>query len=115
MSSDQSKKFSLEDNGIKGARKVYWDLSAPRLYEEAVRRNEGFIAADGPFIVHTGKYTGRSPNDKFIVKEPSSEDKVWWGKVNKSIEPAKFDALYAKVLQYLQGKDVFVQDCYAGC
>ncbi|HBF11810.1 MAG TPA: phosphoenolpyruvate carboxykinase (ATP) [Deltaproteobacteria bacterium] len=113
MSTDQAKKFSLEDNGIKGTRKIYWDLSAPRLYEEAVCRNEGFIAADGPFIVHTGKYTGRSPNDKFIVKEPSS--KVWWGKVNKSIEPAQFDALYAKVLQYLQGKDVFVQDCYAGC
>ena len=64
--------------------------------------------------MRTGEHTGRAPNDKFIVREPSSEDKIWWGTVNKSMEPEKFTVLYHRLLAYLQGKDLFVQDCFAG-
>ena len=100
--------------GIVNAGSVYRNLSAPALYEESVRRHEGHVASHGPLIVNTGTYTGRSPNDKFIVKDKSTENKVWWGKVNRPFEPARFDALKARVLAYLQGEDLFVQDCFAG-
>ncbi len=104
----------LEQHGIKNVGSVYWNPSTPVLYEEVVRRREGFIAHLGPMVVRTGQHTGRSPNDKFIVREPSSEDKIWWGKVNRAFEPKRFDALHLRLLAYLQGKDIFVQDCYAG-
>src|SRR5512138_2491082 len=65
-------------------------------------------------LVWTGHYTGRSPNDKFLVREPGSEGKIWWGKVNRPFDPARFDALYARLQGYLQGADLFVQDCHAG-
>lgn len=84
------------------------------LYEEAIRRREARLAHLGPLVVRTGQHTGRSPNDKFIVRESSSEDKVWWGKVNKGMAPAQFDGLHRRLLAYLQGKDLFVQDCFAG-
>jgi phosphoenolpyruvate carboxykinase (ATP) len=84
------------------------------LYEEAIRRREGRLAHLGPLVVRTGQYTGRAPNDKFIVREPSSVDKVWWGKVNRPMEPDSFEALRRRLLAYLQGKDLFVQDCFAG-
>ncbi|OGQ06546.1 MAG: phosphoenolpyruvate carboxykinase (ATP) [Deltaproteobacteria bacterium RIFCSPLOWO2_12_FULL_40_28] len=106
--------FSLEKQGILGVKKVYWNLSVPSLYEEAIKRGEAKLAACGPLLCDTGKYTGRSPNDKFIVKDGASENKIWWGKVNISIEPSQFDVLYKKVLEHLKGKEVFVQDCYAG-
>ena len=84
------------------------------MYEEIIRRREGRLAHLGPIVVRTGEHTGRAPNDKFIVREPSSEDKVWWGPVNKSMSPEQFSALYHRLLAYLQGKDLFVQDCFAG-
>ena len=76
--------YGLEKHGIKNMGFVYWNLSTPVLYEEAIRRREGQVAHLGPLVVRTGEHTGRSPNDKFIVREPSSEDKVWWGTVNKA-------------------------------
>ena len=106
--------YGLENHGIQNVANVYWNLSTPMLYEEAIRRREGRMAHLGPLVVRTGHHTGRSPNDKFIVKEPSSVDKVWWGKVNRPMEPAKFETLYRRMLAYLQGRDLFVQDCYAG-
>ena len=66
----------LEGHGIQNVARVYWNLSVPALYEEAVRRREALMSADGPLVCRTGQHTGRSPNDKFIVREPSSEDKV---------------------------------------
>ena len=108
------RKIGLEDAGIEGAAKVHWNLGAAALYEEAVRRGEGLIAADGPLVCSTGQFTGRSPNDKFIVKEPSSEQNVAWGKVNRPIDAANFDNLERRMLSYLRGKEVFVQDCWAG-
>ena len=104
----------LEGHGITNVARVYWNMSVPALYEEAVRRREGSISAEGPLVCRTGQHTGRSPNDKFIVRESSSADHVWWSKVNRPIEPAHFDSLYQRLLTYVEGKELFVQDCYAG-
>jgi phosphoenolpyruvate carboxykinase (ATP) len=107
-------KVGLEAVGIEGSARVYWSLGTAALYEEIVRRREGLISADGPIVCTTGQHTGRSPNDKFIVKEGSSEKHVAWGKVNRPIDPAAFDGLERRMLAYLRGKEIFVQDCYAG-
>ena len=100
--------------GLENLGNLHWNLPTPILYEEAIRRHEGMLAHLGPLVVKTGHYTGRLPKDKFFVKEPSSEAKIWWGKVNRPFEPAKFDALKQRVSAYLQGKDLFIEDCYAG-
>ena len=104
----------LDANDIKNVNNVYWNLHTSNLYEEAIRRREGRLAHLGPLVVRTGQHTGRAPNDKFIVSEPSSEGKVWWGKVNQTMGSENFEALYRRLLAYLQGKDLFVQDCFAG-
>jgi phosphoenolpyruvate carboxykinase (ATP) len=113
MSTEVERGRGLEQEGIRTDR-VKWNLSAPALYEEAVRRDEGVIAAEGPLVCRTGQHTGRSPNDKFVVRESSSEANVWWGKVNQPMEAARFDALHRDILASLAGKELFVQDCYAG-
>jgi phosphoenolpyruvate carboxykinase (ATP) len=112
--SDGHHKVGLESVGLEGLANVYWSLGIANLYEEAVRRHEGVIAVDGPLVCSTGQHTGRSPNDKFLVKEPSSEKNVGWGKVNRPIDAAIFDSLQRRMATYLRGKDVFVQDCWAG-
>ena len=104
----------LDVLGIKNINNVYWNLTTPALYEQIIRRREGVLAHQGPIMVRTGAFTGRSPNDKFIVKEPTTEDAISWGKVNRPFSVENFDRLYHRVLAYLQGNDVFVQDCYAG-
>ncbi|MFQ5561114.1 MAG: phosphoenolpyruvate carboxykinase (ATP), partial [Nitrospinota bacterium] len=106
--------YGIENHGFKNVGKVFKNLTTPHLYEEIVRRREGSITHLGPIVVRTGNHTGRSPDDKFIVKEPSSEKKIWWGKVNRPFSREKFDFIYSRLLAYLQGKDVFVQDCFAG-
>jgi phosphoenolpyruvate carboxykinase (ATP) len=106
--------YGLENHGITNVNEVYWNLPTSRLYEEAIRRREGLIAHLGPIVVRTGHHTGRSANDKFIVREPSTEDDIWWGKVNRPFDPEIFDDLYAHLLAYLQGRDLYVQDCWAG-
>ena len=100
----------LELQGIQNVNTVYWNLSTPHLIEEAIRRREGRLAHLGPLVVRTGQHTGRSPNDKFIVQEPSSADKVWWGKVNRPFDPVRFDALKNRLCAYLQGKDMTALD-----
>ena len=114
MAQVQQQGTGLEGHNIKNVARVYWNLSVPALYEEAVRRREGSMSTAGPLVCRTGQHTGRSPNDKFIVREPSSEDRVWWSKVNRPIEAANFDALHQRLLNYVEGKELFVQDCYAG-
>ena len=114
MAQAQQQETGLEVHGITNVTRVYWNLSVPALYEEAVRRREALISVDGPIVCRTGQHTGRSPNDKFIVREPSSEERVWWSKVNRPIEAAHFDALHQHMLNYCEGKELFVQDCYAG-
>ena len=113
MSTDADRMRGLEAEGLQPGR-ARWNLSAAVLYEEAVRRNEGLIAAAGPLVCRTGQHTGRSPNDKFIVREPSSEKEIAWGKVNRPMEPAQFDALHADLANSLKGKELFVLDCFAG-
>jgi phosphoenolpyruvate carboxykinase (ATP) len=103
----------LESQGVVNAARVAWNLSVPALYEEVVRRREGLLADSGPLVCRTGHHTGRSPNDKFIVREKSSEERVWWGAVNRPISERQFEALHQRLLAYLEGKELFVQDCYA--
>lgn len=105
---------ALATLGIRNAARVLWNLPTPALYEEAVRRREGLVAHRGPLVVRTGDHTGRAADDKFIVRDQETEGKVFWGKVNKGIDPEQYDKLYARVLAYLQGRDLFVQDCFAG-
>jgi len=93
---------------------VHWNLGVAALYEEAVKRGEGAITAEGPIVCSTGKFTGRSPNDKFIVAEASSERNVGWGKVNRPIDEASFNGIFARMQAFAAGKELFVQDCYAG-
>jgi phosphoenolpyruvate carboxykinase (ATP) len=104
----------VEGQGLGAAATVHWNLPPAELYELAVRRSEAAISNEGALICHTGEFTGRSPNDKFVVEEPGSKDRVWWGKVNKPIAPEKFDGLLEQVRRDLAGKDLFVFDGYAG-
>jgi phosphoenolpyruvate carboxykinase (ATP) len=104
----------LSTLGITNVGSVFHNLSTPALYEEAIRRREGAVSHLGPLVVRTGQYTGRSAHDKFIVQEPSSADNVWWGTHNKPFDPEHFELLKIRLQAYLQGRDVFVQDCYAG-
>src|SRR5688572_20317948 len=104
----------LEEHGLRTSGAVHWNLSAAVLYEHVVRRDEGLLAKDGPLVCRTGAHTGRSPNDKFVVKEPSSEGNVHWGKVNKPIDQQKFEVLKRDMLAHLSAKDLYVQDLYAG-
>ena len=106
--------YDLSNHGISGLRVAYWNLPTEGLYEEAVYRGEGATTEGGPFVAHTGKHTGRSPNDKFVVKHVDSENNVWWGSHNRPFDGAQFDALFDRMTNYLKGRDVFVQDVYAG-
>jgi phosphoenolpyruvate carboxykinase (ATP) len=106
--------FDLSNHGVGNLRLAYWNLATESLYEEAVFRGEGATAHGGAFVVNTGKHTARAANDKFIVRESLSEDKVWWGQYNRPLAADKFELLYARLLGYLEGRDVFVQDVYAG-
>ena len=105
---------NLEDIGIRNTGTVHWNLAAPRLYEEAILRREAKLAAGGALVVLTGEHTGRSAQDKFIVREPENEGNIWWGAVNKDIDIAHYATLRHRMLAYLQGRDLFVQDCWAG-
>ncbi len=98
--------------GIKNTREVFYNYGTPALYEQVIRRREGLLAHLGPLVVRTGYHTGRSPNDKFIVREPESEKNIWWGKVNKGMSPECASRIYFKMMAYIQGKDLYVEDCY---
>src|SRR5262245_23990083 len=95
-------------------RSVRLNRPTAELYEDAIRRGEGLVAAEGPLVVRTGKHTGRSPEDKFIVAEPSSEAKIWWGPVNRPITQADYERLRARLVEYVANKDLYVQDCFIG-
>lgn len=104
----------LDVHGLKNLKSAYWNLTTGALYEEATRNGEGIIAHLGPLVVRTGQFTGRSPNDKFIVDEPTTHDNIWWGQVNRPYDQARFEELHRRMASYLQGKDVYVQDCFCG-
>lgn len=92
----------------------FYNLSAPELIEQALARKEGFLTSTGAFMADTGKFTGRSPLDRFIVLDDKTRDSVWWGDVNIPFDSGKFDGLLAKIKTYLSEKDLFVRDVFAG-
>src|SRR6185295_4036148 len=106
--------FGLDEHGIAGVRTAYWNLPPARLVEMAVVRGEAVLAAEGPLVCETGPHTGRSPNDKYLVKDPSIDGEIWWGDVNRPFERERFDALLARAKEHLADRDVFVFDGYAG-
>ncbi len=106
--------YGLQNHGLVNLRRVYWNLPTPALYEESIFRSEGSLSHLGPLVVNTGKHTARAAADKFVVHEQSTEDKVWWGQYNRPFTGESFSALLTRLQGYLQGRDVFVQDCYAG-
>ncbi len=106
--------YGLEQHGLANPGAVYWNLAAPALYEEIAFRREGRVSQGGAVVAMTGKHTGRSASDKFIVREPDSERHVWWGQYNRPFSSDKFEELFSRLQGYLQGHDLFVQDCYAG-
>ncbi len=106
--------YGLDYLKLKNLNQVYWNPTTAKLYEEIIQRREGLLSHMGPVVVRTGAYTGRSPNDKFIVKEPSTEKNISWGKVNRPFDPEKFEDLWHRMQAYLQGKDVFIQDNHIG-
>jgi len=103
----------LDAWGFHNLRAVHWNLSTACLYEAAIARGEGRMAKDGPLVVETGKHTGRSAQDKFIVRRAENESQIWWDN-NKAMTPEGFDALYADMMAYAEGREVFVQDLFGG-
>jgi phosphoenolpyruvate carboxykinase (ATP) len=113
MSTQVERTHGLEALGIVRSGPVHWNLSPAALYEIALRRNEGLLAADGPLVARTGQHTGRSPQDKFTVKEPTTEQNIHWG-MNKAISEANFDALHRDMMTYVQNKELYVLDAWGG-
>ena len=113
--SDRVPVQGLEALGIYARAELHWNLETAALVEQAIARGEGHLAADGPLVVQTGKHTGRSAQDKFIVRDAETEATVWWGKSNKAMDPAHFASLKADFLAAVADKDtLFVQDLYGG-
>jgi phosphoenolpyruvate carboxykinase (ATP) len=104
----------LSDHGIEPVGAVHYNPTVALLYSHALRRDEGRLAEGGPIVVDTGEHTGRSPNDKFVVREPGSEDRIWWGKVNKELDEDRFEGLREKVASFLSDQDLYVVDAFAG-
>ncbi len=105
------KRKTLQKYGIKGA-KVHWNLPGEELQKITVSRGMGTETTNGTLVVNTGKFTGRSPQDRFIVQDDYTREKVWWGKINKPVSSENFDQLYERLVDYLKGKEVFVHDGY---
>jgi phosphoenolpyruvate carboxykinase (ATP) len=103
----------LVSHGIRNPGRVHWTLNAAHLYEHSVQRGEAEIAEHGPLVASTGKFTGRTPRDKYIVDEPSSREHIWWDG-NKSITPEQFDRLHQLVIDHTDGNELYVQDCLVG-
>jgi len=106
--------YGLSNHGLKYIDTAYWNLSTPALYEEIIFRSEGSIVNQGPILVKTGKHSARAANDKFFVKEDTTVNDIWWGDYNRPISPEKFNAILTRAQSYVQGEELFIQDCYAG-
>src|SRR5579862_6518084 len=105
-------RFGLHQHGLRNINIAYWNLGTAQLLEHAVERHEGLFARGGAYVVRTGQFTGRSPKDKFIVRDEGTETAVEWGTVNQPMSEANFDRLYSKMLAFWQGHDLYVLDCY---
>src|SRR5207248_4496219 len=106
--------YGLTEHGIRNLSIAHWNLGTAQLLEHAIRRKEGVVARGGAFAVNTGQFTGRSPKDKFIVRDELTSSTVNWGAVNQPMSSEHFARLYAKVTSFLQGREVYVQDCHGG-
>ncbi|MGV3541034.1 MAG: phosphoenolpyruvate carboxykinase (ATP) [Rufibacter sp.] len=106
--------MQLSGIGITQVKEVRYNLSPPQLVEEALANGEGYLTDTGALMCDTGAFTGRSPKDRFIVKDVQTEDSVWWGDVNIAFDPAKFEALYQKMVTHLSSQKLYVRDAYAG-
>ncbi|MFH0735149.1 MAG: phosphoenolpyruvate carboxykinase (ATP) [bacterium] len=106
--------FRLKNQGLNYLDRVFWNLTDEALYEEIIFRNEGKLSKHGALLVNTGKHTARAAADKFIVREDSTEDKIWWGVYNRPLALEKFNAMFSRLQAWAQGEELFVQDCYAG-
>src|SRR5256714_2722932 len=107
-------RIDLGEHGIDADGRVHVHPSTSVLYTHTLRRNEGRLAEGGPLVVDTGRHTGRSPKDKFLVREPGSEDRVWWGTVNQELNEEQFEGLRDKVTSFLEHQDLYVIDSFAG-
>ena len=107
-------RHGLEEQGFRNLNVAYWNLGTAQLLEHAIQRREGNLASGGSFVVRTGQFTGRSPKDKFIVRDETTDAQVNWGDVNQPLSEAHFDRLYSKMMAFWQGHDVYVQDCHVG-
>jgi phosphoenolpyruvate carboxykinase (ATP) len=107
-------RFGLSEHGLRDITVAHWNLTAPQLVEEAVRRYEGALADNGALVVRTGQFTGRSPTDKFAVRDRVTEPVIHWGQVNRPMTEEAFDKLYSQTMAHFSGKEVFVHDCYGG-
>ncbi len=107
-------RHELSGHGLRNLKTAYWNLGNAQLVERALGRNEGILAEDGALVVRTGQFTGRSPKDKYIVRESGTDTTVNWGSVNQPMSELHFDGLLKRLLEFFEGQDVFVQDCYAG-
>ncbi|KAA9346097.1 phosphoenolpyruvate carboxykinase (ATP) [Adhaeribacter soli] len=110
----KSNKVGLESIGIKQAESVLWNLTPAELVEEALKNGEGVLSDTGALMCDTGKFTGRSPKDRFVVKDAKTADSVWWGDINIPFDPEKFDKLQEKMINFLADKKIYVRDAYAG-
>jgi len=104
----------LADHGLSPSGAVHWNPTTALLYPHALKRDEGRLAEGGPLVVDTGRFTGRSPKDKFVVREPGSEERIWWGSVNQEISEEHFEGLREKIVGHLDGQDLYVVDAFAG-
>ena len=102
----------LSELGFKSFKTAYWNLDVPHLVTETLLRKQGVLTDTGALMVDTGEFTGRSPKDKFIVKDAITENTVWWGDINHPFNPEKFDSLYKKMIQYFEDNDIFIRDAY---
>src|SRR5579884_1730932 len=107
-------RYELDRHGLRKVGAIHWNLNPAQLIEQAIVRGEGMLSDNGALVVRTGQFTGRSPKDKFIVRAASTESTVNWGPVNQPMSPENFDRLFARLVQFWEGKEVFVQDCFAG-
>lgn len=114
QASARESEYGLANQGLTNLGQVYWNLPAEALYEEIIFRNEAKIARLGPLVANTGKHTTCSANDKFVVREPGSERDIWWGQYNRPFAPENFNVLYSRMQAFLQGRSLFVQDCFIG-
>jgi len=106
--------YKLSNHGLINLDRVFWNLPTSALYEEAIFRGEAHMSDGGPLVVHTGKWTARAANDKYIVSETENNNNIWWGVYNRPFSAEKFGVLFSRLQAFLEGEELFVQDCYAG-